>query len=44
MNRWEIFNPRDGVTVVAVPFRWMASLICLNDGSLDYDRAGEGWV
>ena len=27
MKRWEIFDPRDGIPVFTVPFRWLASLI-----------------
>ena len=43
MKGYDIFDPRDGVPVLTVRWRWMARLITRNRPSMDYARIGEGW-
>lgn len=39
---WEIFDPRDGVTVRVVRWAWLARLVTYRNG-LDYARPGVGF-
>lgn len=43
---FDIFDPRDGVTLRTVRFGWVARLICRfsHNRALDYAPRGQGWI
>ena len=41
---WEIFDPKDGITLYRTQFRWIARLIVSFFRRLDYARPGEGFL
>lgn len=42
-NRWEVFNPVDGIPIYSVPFAFIAAIIVRFSNKLDYERTGKGW-
>ena len=49
MNRWEVFDARDGLPKVTVPGQWLARLLCrlhwrAGHPAVDYARPGQGWL
>ena len=43
MSRWELFDPRNGVPILTVPWEWLARLLTRRRGR-DYARPGHGWM
>lgn len=41
---WDVFDPRDGVPMLTVRWRWMARLITWRSRCADYAPTGEGWL
>jgi len=39
---YEVFDPRDGIAQVTVPWRWLANLLAWWWG-WDYAEVGQGW-